>query len=103
MTTLDHYGKCPECGSDWADGEIFDVLRQQDWCKDKSDEELRAYIEARYSPPYKFSRLIGVQYAYDHPEHYDGVSEWRCPDCGHQWPRFAKGQHASAQSGGEVE
>lgn len=28
-----------------------------------------------------YSRAIGVQYSYDSPEHYDGVSEWRCPDC----------------------
>ena len=27
------------------------------------------------------SRVIGVQYSYDSPNHYDGVSEWRCPDC----------------------
>ena len=29
-----------------------------------------------------YSRLIGVEYPYDHPERYDGVSENRCPDCG---------------------
>ena len=25
---------------------------------------------------------IGVEYSWDHPEHYDGVSEWRCGECG---------------------
>lgn len=25
--------------------------------------------------------MIGVQYAWDHPEHYDGVSEWMCIAC----------------------
>ena len=29
-----------------------------------------------------YSRLIGVEYAYGHKDRYDGVSEWRCPDCG---------------------
>lgn len=24
---------------------------------------------------------IGVQYDYTSPEHYDGISEWVCPDC----------------------
>lgn len=31
--------------------------------------------------------VIGVQYAYDDPEHYDGVSEWRFPD-GHRVGRW---------------
>lgn len=85
---LDHHGHCPECNADWFAGDIFDVLRPQDWCKDKSDEQLMAHIKEYYSPPYKFSRIVGVQLAYDHPEHYDGVSYWMCPDCKHQWPRF---------------
>lgn len=29
-----------------------------------------------------YSRLIGVEYAYGHKDRYDGVSEWRCPNCG---------------------
>lgn len=89
---LDHHGHCPECNADWCGEDIFDVLRPQDWCKDKSDEELRAHVQQFYSPPYKFSRLIGVQLAYDHPDHYDGVSYWMCPDCKHQFPRFKKGK-----------
>lgn len=28
-----------------------------------------------------YSRLIGVEYPYGHKDRYDGVSEWRCPDC----------------------
>jgi hypothetical protein len=85
---LNHCGNCPACGSSWDAGNIFTVLRGQDWCKDKSDAELRRYIEDHYSPPFKFSRLVGVEYSYDHPKHYDGVSEWMCPDCKHSWPRF---------------
>lgn len=88
---LNHTGPCPECGADWNAGDIFDVFRTQDWCKNQTDEELRAFVEESYSPPYKFSRLIGVQLPYDHPEHYDGVSYWMCPDCKHQWSRFKKG------------
>ena len=88
---LDRFGKCPECNADWCDGDIFDTFRSQDWCKNRSDEELRTFVKTHYAPPYKFSRLVGVQLPYDHPEHYDGVSYWRCPDCEHQWPRFKKG------------
>jgi hypothetical protein len=90
VTKLDHHGNCPECGSSWDAGDIFTVLRTQDWCKDKTDDELRAYIQECYSPPYKFSRIIGVQLPYSHPDHYDGVSYWQCPDCKHQFPRFQK-------------
>lgn len=32
-----------------------------------------------------FSRVIGVEIAGG----YDGVSIWRCPDCGHEEDRFA--------------
>jgi hypothetical protein len=89
---LDRLGKCPECNADWCcAGDIFTVLRGQDWCKNRSDEELRTFVETHYAPPYKFSRLVGVQLPYDHPEHYDGVSYYQCPDCNHQWPRFKKG------------
>ena len=90
MAQLDHFGKCPKCGVDWSNGDIFDVLRGQDWCKDKSDEELRKWVETAYSPPYKFSRLIGIELPYGHPDRYDGVSYWMCPDCEHKWPRFKK-------------
>lgn len=31
---------------------------------------------------------IGVEYSHDHPEHFDGVSEWRCPRCGRREGRF---------------
>lgn len=50
-----------------------------------------------------FSRFIGVEYGYGHPDHYDGVSEWNCPDCGCRWGRFsgrilADGQFESKQA-----
>jgi hypothetical protein len=87
----DNHSRCPECNANWDGGDIFEILRTQDWCKDKSDEELRAYITQCYAPPHRFSRLIGVELAYDHPDHYDGVSYWECPDCHYQFPRFKKG------------
>lgn len=31
---------------------------------------------------------IGVQYTHDHPEHYDGTSEWNCPRCGRREGRW---------------
>jgi hypothetical protein len=85
---LDHFGKCPKCNADWSAGDIFTILRAQEWCQDTSDEALRKSIEECYSPPYKFSRLVGVELPHTHPEHYDGVSLWQCPDCKQEWPRF---------------
>lgn len=28
------------------------------------------------------SDISGCEYTYDHPEHYDGISEWHCLSCG---------------------
>lgn len=33
--------------------------------------------------------LIGVEYYYDHPERYDGISEWNCGHCGTRWGRWS--------------
>lgn len=38
-------------------------------------------IREHYSPPYRWSRLIGIQIS----SLYDGVSYWRCPDCKYTW------------------
>jgi hypothetical protein len=43
-------------------------------------------VEQHYSPPYRFSRLIGVELLGG----YDGVSRWRCPDCSAEWDRFSR-------------
>jgi hypothetical protein len=51
-----------------------------------TDEELKKYISVYYSPPYKFSRLIGIKY----PSKYDGIWEYACPDCDARFPRFTK-------------
>lgn len=60
------YGKCPVCGTDWNGGSIPENIREH------------------YSPPYFWSRLIGVE----DPLLYDGVSWWKCPDCNTQWDRW---------------
>ena len=53
------------------------------------DDELRKYVEDHYGAvDARFSRVIGVEYR----GRYDGVWEWRCPDCAATWPRFAEGK-----------
>ena len=63
--SLDHYGSCPECGVSWDGGDIPEAIR------------------AHYNPPYKWSRLVGIEV----PEVYDGVLYWMCPDCESVWNR----------------
>ena len=33
--------------------------------------------------------LLGIQYAWNDPEHYDGVSEWQCTLCGQRVGRWS--------------
>ena len=55
---------CPKCNADFDGGEI--------------PENIREY----YSPPYRWSRKIGI---YDYGK--DRTVAWKCPDCGHEWGR----------------
>lgn len=65
------HGSCPKCGVSWDGGPI------------------PADIREHYSPPYRWSRVIGIEY----PERYDGVWEWQCPDCKATFPRFRSPEH----------
>jgi hypothetical protein len=47
---------------------------------------LQKYVEQHYSPPYRFSRIIGIT----HRDKYDGVWEYACPDCNARFPRFGE-------------
>ena len=53
--------ECPKCHADMDGGPIPKNIRRH------------------YSPPYRWSRLIGVELDGDCIDH------WRCPDCGHEW------------------
>ena len=95
---LDHHGLCPKCGADWDGGDIFEHLKELRAARDsfygpKTDAELRVFARCYgWTPetPKRFSKLIGVELPYGHPDHYDGVSFWRCPECAYQWSRFAE-------------
>lgn len=54
---------CPACGVSWIGDEIPIANRE-------------FYGGATHS-----RRVIGVEYWHGSPEHYDGVSEYQCPDC----------------------
>jgi hypothetical protein len=63
---IDRLFECPVCKCSWDAGDIPEDIREH------------------YSPPYKYSRLIGIE----DPKMYDGVSFWKCPDCNSVWDRF---------------
>jgi hypothetical protein len=71
VTSLADLDTCPECDTD---------LRG-----DPIPEELHEFYGKGST---HFRRVIGVEYAYGSPERYDGVSEWRCPDCGYREGRW---------------
>lgn len=56
---------CPECNTSWVAGTI--------------PKQSREY----YSPPYFFSRLIGIS-----DSKLDRVVEYVCPDCKARFPRL---------------
>ena len=92
---LDPAGRCPECGANWNNGDVLARLRalrdSDEYYKNKTDDELieiAGYYGWTVENPKCFSRLLGVELPYDHPRHYDGVSEWQCPDCTKSWRRF---------------
>jgi hypothetical protein len=53
---------CPACNADFDGGPIPENIREH------------------YSPPYRWSRRVGLSDG-------DRIFAWRCPDCEHQWPR----------------
>lgn len=55
---------CPECGTDWVHSMIPEKYHEN------------------YSPPYFYSRVIGIE-----PLGEDRIAYWMCPDCKHEFPR----------------
>lgn len=86
---------CKKCGSNWDGGSILEeFLKQRDNAKEGgyrfgwTDQQVEDSMKEYYSPPYRWGREIGIQLLFDHPDHYDGVSYWQCPDCKTTFNRF---------------
>lgn len=84
---------CPNCGSNWDGGSIVEAfLKQRDegvsYWRGKSNKDIEEYVKERYREPYTWGREIGIELNWDHPNYYDGVSYWRCPDCEATFNRF---------------
>ena len=87
--------ECPECHSDWRSSEIpRDSLAKGYYGHKAPCQKLREWDEGYDEnvpctcPVRWYSRLIGIELPYGHPDYYDGVSQWLCPDCGAKWNRW---------------
>jgi hypothetical protein len=82
--------KCDGCGADLRGAEIPEEnLHFYNHGPNgeliHSAEEYAAVRDQIKDETTHFSRVIGVEYQGG----YDGVSEWRCPDCGRREGRFS--------------
>jgi predicted Zn-ribbon and HTH transcriptional regulator len=59
--------RCPKCNANFDGGAIPESIRQH------------------YSPPYRWSRKIGISDGED-------IFAWKCPDCNHDWLAAPKGE-----------
>lgn len=73
---------CPACGVTWEGGEIPDRLMETGHYTREQAEKAAAYYGWTPENKLKFGvNHVGIEYSYDHPAHYDGVSEWKCTEC----------------------
>lgn len=90
---MDKLTNCPVCNTSWDGGSILDTfIKQREegvkmW-QGMTNEQIQGYIEEFYSLPYKWSKLIGIELPITHPNYYDGISCWQCPECKTTWDRF---------------
>jgi hypothetical protein len=83
---------CPKCDYQWKSNKnIYEEFRENPSYKDMTDEQVKEvashYGHTEANPQY-FSKLVGIELPYDHPDYYDGVSRWMCPNCKNEWNRW---------------
>ena len=94
--SIEELTNCPKCDAQWQGEDIYEYFlkRRADgdpYYMGKTDAEIRnaagnyGWTEENHRC---FGNLIGIELSYDHPQHYDGVSYWQCPDCKTTWNRF---------------
>lgn len=100
IKAVNDHDNCPECNAKWKGEDIYQHFlaakndpnhEQHDYYKNKTETEiLKTAGDYGWTPdnPKTFGHIIGIELAYDDPEHYDGVSYWMCPNCRIAWNRF---------------
>ena len=89
-----NFKECPVCTVTWEGEEIPDGLMAANPERYNTREAAEEAAEMYgWSPENRLrfgANVIGVEYAHDHPERYDGVSEWRCTVCGARIGRWTE-------------
>jgi len=82
----DNLTACPVCKVTWLGDEIPDGLMaaNPDFydTREKAEEAAAAYGWTKKNKRKFKTNMMGVEYPHNHPQHYDGVSEWKCTACG---------------------
>jgi len=82
--------ECPMCHVTWEGREVPDALMDGNpgYTREQAEEAAKDYGWTPENKQTAGINYIGVEYPYDHPAHYDGVSEWNCTACGGRIGRF---------------
>lgn len=68
----------------YPDNVVMDAPRYCPVCRvDFKGTEIKPESRENFGNCTHFSRIIGIEIT----EQYDGVSQWKCPDCSYTWNR----------------
>jgi hypothetical protein len=86
--------KCKNCGASWREDRdiatfLFEEFRNKYRTREMAEETAEMY---GWTPENQLSfgkDVVGVQYQHNHPQAYDGISEWQCCKCGARIGRWS--------------
>jgi hypothetical protein len=88
----DNLTACPVCKVTWLGDEIPDGLMKTGHYGTQEEAEKAAAMHG-WTPEngkrFKIN-MLGIEYPWTHPQHYDGVSEWKCTECGARIGRWSR-------------
>lgn len=90
MPNIHDETSCPVCSVTWLGPTIPEGLWATGNYETWEDAE-KAAAHYGWTPENNLQfnvNVVGIQYPYDHPAHYDGVSEWQCTHCKARFNRF---------------
>lgn len=77
---MSEHGNCPKCGTDLNGGSIWQTFFDKYGSEAEADRVAAMYGATKENG--QWGREIGI-YSMER----DMTVAWRCPDCGHEWPR----------------
>lgn len=87
----DNLTACPVCKATWLGAEIPDGLMEHnpEYTREQAEEAAAHYGWTPDNGRTFSVNVVGVEYPWNHPQRYDGVSEWRCTECGARIGRWS--------------